>query len=255
MKCCIIGCGWLGKPLAISLVSEGYEVFGSVRNADRLEELRENHINAFLYDGSAYTEIPEEHRTSDWLIICFPPSKSSNYSQQVESLVSQISPNTQILFTSTTGVYFQDEFVNESSEVKRDHIVYLSERIVIQSGREYVILRLAGLIGGERHPVKQLSGKTLEDGQHPVNLVHRSDVIHAVLRVVASGITNHIFNVVYPDHPSRGVYYTQMAMKMQLPLPEFHFGNSSGKRVDGSTIEGVLKFTYSQPIDQFDSKF
>jgi nucleoside-diphosphate-sugar epimerase len=248
MKCCIIGCGWLGKPLSMHLFSSGYEVAGSVRNESLLEELIENQIDAFLYDGKKYLDIPEEHRISDWLIICFPPSKSDHYSQQIKELASQISPRTRILFTSTTGVYLPNEFVDERSEVKEDHIVRIAERVVIESDRDYVIFRLAGLIGGERHPVKQLSGKTLEDGQHPVNLVDRLDVIRAVCVVLESSIKNDIFNIAYPDHPVRGDYYTEMAIKLQLPLPVFHFGVSLGKKVDGSKIERVMNFSYREPV-------
>ena len=37
----VLGCGWLGKPLAISLLDEGYSVKGSTTSEDKLELLED----------------------------------------------------------------------------------------------------------------------------------------------------------------------------------------------------------------------
>lgn len=44
----IIGCGWLGLPLAERLVAEGYTVKGSTTSVDKLSLLRQKGIDAYL---------------------------------------------------------------------------------------------------------------------------------------------------------------------------------------------------------------
>ena len=248
MKCCIIGCGWLGKPLAVALRSKGHDVSGSVRTQESALLLEHEGIKVFLYDGVTHRQVPKEFQDSDWMIICFPPSKSDNYNAQIAELLTQTSSTTRILFASTTGVYSDNNIVTESSHVKKDHPVYQAEAKVIDSNRQYVILRLAGLIGGERHPIKQLAGRALEDGQHSVNLVQRNDVIQVISAIVETSCTNELFNVCFPDHPTRESYYTEMANRKNLLPPTFQSGDSTGKQIDGSRIEKVLNFRYTEPI-------
>ncbi len=248
MKVCIIGCGWLGKPLALHLQSQGYAVSGSGRTDESVASLESDGINAFPYDGVTYKKLPSEYNDADWMIICFPPSKSDNYSVQMAELLSQASPSTRILFTSTTGVYENNKTVDEQSPTKKDHPVFQAEMKVAESHRGHVILRLAGLIGGERHPIRQLAGRTLEDGQHPVNLVNRADVIQAISNILEKNCVNELFNLCFPDHPTRASYYTEMAIRKKHSVPSFHSGESFGKQIDGSRIEKVLNFSYNEPI-------
>ncbi|MBT8238285.1 MAG: NAD(P)-binding domain-containing protein, partial [Croceitalea sp.] len=42
----IIGCGWLGKPLAKALLAENYKIKGSTTTKDKLKELEAEGINA-----------------------------------------------------------------------------------------------------------------------------------------------------------------------------------------------------------------
>ena len=46
-KISILGCGWLGLPLAKSLLSKGYEVKGSTTSESKLEVLKNAGISPF----------------------------------------------------------------------------------------------------------------------------------------------------------------------------------------------------------------
>jgi len=248
MECCIIGCGWLGKPLAVHLKSRGHEVAGSVRSENQAPDLEVEGIFTFRYDGIDFSVIPQKLQKYDWLIICFPPSKSYHYSHQVKEIISQVSPETRILFTSTTGVYSAKGIIDEEGTINEGHIVFEAEQFVRNSEKKYVILRLAGLIGGNRHPINQLAGKTLENGQDPVNLISRNDVIRAIELIIEQEISNELFNLSYPDHPSRADYYTKQALIRSLAPPTFSMGHEKGKQIDGSRIEKMLKYVYLEPI-------
>ena len=46
----ILGCGWLGEPLAISLLEAGYSVKGSTTTESKLATLEASQIEAYLID-------------------------------------------------------------------------------------------------------------------------------------------------------------------------------------------------------------
>ncbi|MFN9110901.1 MAG: NAD(P)-binding domain-containing protein, partial [Bacteroidota bacterium] len=73
MKITVIGCGWLGMPLAQRFVEAGMEVSGTVRTVDKLDQLSDLGIRPILYSGSISQELIVDLQTTDLLITCFPP--------------------------------------------------------------------------------------------------------------------------------------------------------------------------------------
>lgn len=249
MKITIIGCGWLGLPLAKRLIDIGHEVHGSTTQVARLTLLSDSGIHGFVYDGLVNDQLPEIVKTSDVAIINFPPSRSADYAAQLTNLISQLSCETNIIFTSSTGVY-QDlnGLCSELSPVMETHPVFLAEEAVGDSGRKYTILRLAGLISEDRHPVKYLVGKQNADGQKVVNLVHREDVIAAIFSILHHQVWDETFNVCFPKHPTRAEYYVEQAEKRQFSLPIFTFSEGSGKEIASTKLIQRLNFTFNNPI-------
>ena len=73
----ILGCGWLGFPLAQSLVSEGFKVNGSTQTESKLTQLTEAGIHAFHLRLSPH-EIQGDiahFLQSDILILNIPPGR------------------------------------------------------------------------------------------------------------------------------------------------------------------------------------
>ena len=249
MKITIIGCGWLGYPLAQKLKEVGHLVYGSSTHLEKLAVLMDAEIIPFIFNGSEHQSIPDEARTSHLLILNFPPGKTSNYPEQVKNILDQVNPSTKVIFTSSTGVYEEVEGeVTEESPIKADHPVALAERVIQESGKNFCILRLAGLIGGERHPVKYLSGRSVQDGNMAVNLIQRDDVISGILKVIEKDEWNTVYNLVNPKHPSKADYYSEMARKMGLVEPIFEPSVKMGKSVSGKKISDELGFNYNHLI-------
>jgi nucleoside-diphosphate-sugar epimerase len=245
MNCLIVGCGWLGLPLGTLLVNKGITVYGTYRNPSRATVLESVGIVPIPYDGVEVTSIPEHLRSSNVVLFAFPPSTSADYALQIHLLSQSMSSKTHCVLLSSTGVYVDVQgVVNEESPVQEDHPVRKAENAVIESGKPYTILRLAGLLGGDRHPINFLAGRHLENGQHPVNLVQRLDVLSAIQSVIINGASNTVFNVVYPSHPSREEYYTKVAKQRGLEYPIFNAQDTIGKSVDGTKIKKVLHFSY-----------
>jgi NAD dependent epimerase/dehydratase family enzyme len=104
---------------------------------------------------------------------------------------------------------------------------------------------LAGLVGSDRNPVHFLSGREVSNGQHPVNLVDQQDCIQAISTLVESNLSSQVFNVAYPNHPSKKAYYTEKAEILGLVPPVFSNGASPGKTIDGSKITRLTSFNYN----------
>jgi nucleoside-diphosphate-sugar epimerase len=249
MKISVIGCGWLGLPLAKRLLDIGHEVHGSTTQDSRLTLFSDISIQGFVYDGLEHDQLPEIVKACDVAIINFPPSRSANYAAQLTDLISQFSQQTKIIFTSSTGVYQDlDGQCNELSPVIETHPVFLAEEAVRHSGRKHMILRLAGLISEDRHPVKYLAGKQNTDGQKVVNLVHREDVIAAIISILNQQVWDETFNVCFPKHPTRAEYYVEQAEHRHLSLPTFTFSEGSGKEIVSAKLIERLNFTFNNPI-------
>ena len=98
----VLGCGWLGKPLSISLLEEGYLVKGSTTSTDKIETLEKLDIDAYLLNIAEFEEY-YDFLQSDILIIAI----TSKDIDAFENLISQIQESTiqKVIFISSTSVY------------------------------------------------------------------------------------------------------------------------------------------------------
>ena len=112
------------------------------------------------------------------------------------------------------------------------------------------IIRFGGLIGPDKHPVTMLSGrKVLNNGNHPVNLIHLNDCISIISSVIKQNWWGEIFNAVYPLHPPKKEYYSQEAVKRGLEIPEYsHTSPHSGKKIDSRRLIHVKKYIFTTSI-------
>jgi nucleoside-diphosphate-sugar epimerase len=253
-NCVIIGCGWLGQPLGSEIAKLGFTVYGGTRNAEKIKVLSQQGINGFKIDFNEQ-EISldlssEQIQNTSLVIFSIPPTGFSNYAESLSTIANLFSQETHLLFASSTGVYKEvNEIVNENSALDENHAVTKAE-ILLQNnfkGR-LTILRLAGLIGENRHPVKYfLNKQDIPNGLAPVNLIQLTDVIPAFLTVIQEKKVNQIYNICSPQHPSRMDYYGEIAIqKFGAQLSFLIEGN--GKIIDGSKIVKESGFQYNTSI-------
>jgi hypothetical protein len=58
-------------------------------------------------------------------------------------------------------------------------------------------------------------------------------------------VWNNTFNAVAPNHPTRKIYYSQKAIALNLPKPEFSETEPSiGKIVSTEKLEKILGYKY-----------
>ncbi|MGF1704086.1 NAD-dependent epimerase/dehydratase family protein [Photobacterium makurazakiensis] len=267
MKVSICGCGWLGFPLAVSLVAKGIDVWGSKQQAIAAQALEKKGISGVAItlpddlDNHQRRDEITDFLNADILIINIAPGRHQGADQDFITNVSLLSQNAKlagckhVLFISSTGVYGSAcGQITESTQAQPDtksskaH-AQLEQHLLSEWGENAVVLRLAGLIGPNRHPVKFLSGRAgLEHGKDRVNLIHQIDCIEAIGCIIDQWPKHQVFHLAAPSHPTRERYYSCMAQKAGLVEPEFlpSFDRDS-KVVDATITCEELSFSFAYP--------
>ncbi len=263
-KISILGCGWLGLPLAEFLISKGFSVKGSTTNYNKLSLLSSRNIDPFLLElkpGIKGDRI-KEFFNSEILIIDIPPGgddKVTYHPEQVKSILDEVKGSfvSKIIFISSTSVYGNvnrevteiDEHDPEKESGKALKIV--EDMLVSEPSFEKTIIRFAGLIDDDRNPVKFFAGrKNISGGNIPVNLIHRKDCINVIYQVIVLDAWGGIFNACSEMHPSKREFYTAAAEKLNLPVPGFIDTDDGYKIVNSDKLKRRLgyKFLYPDPL-------
>ena len=263
-KISILGCGWLGLPLAKSLVSKGYSVKGSTTSEAKLAVLEFANIQAYsirLTENEVIGQTDDFLSESEILIIDIPPKLrgdgAENFVTKIATLIPFIAKSTinHVVFISSTSVYADDNtIVTENSQPEPDtesgRQLLASEKL-LQTNTNFktTVIRFGGLIGENRHPIHFLAGRqNLENPEAPINLIHQDDCIGIIEAVIAQNAKGEVFNAAAPYHPSRKDYYTQKAIALGLPLPEFDEGKASiGKLIVAEKIGLMLHYSFVKP--------
>jgi len=238
-KVSIVGCGWLGLPLAKCLIEEGHDVKGSTTRLERIVELEAVGVHAFQLkagNGRWQGDGLIDFLACDILIIAIPPGTKRNpestHAEEVKALMQVISDSKiniqKVIYVSSTSVYKNSNRIVMESDVieevdAENKILFRAEKHIQSSAiKDKLILRLGGLTGYERMLGRFFAGKAeLEGGNEPVNLVHRDDVISVILFLLKNESVSLVLNVCSPLHPSRKDFYTQLCERFDLAQPIF----------------------------------
>lgn len=258
MQISILGCGWLGLPLAQSFIEKGFSINGSTTSATKTERLQAVGINPFLISLTANGiegDIGKFLRNSEILIIDIPPKlrgeNSESFTDKIKMLIPHIEAANikKVMFASSTAVYADDNtLVTEETPAKPEteggRQLLEAESLLANTSFKTTVLRFGGLVSEDRQPVKYLAGReNLENPDGPVNLIHQKDCIGIMLKVIETDTWGEIFNAVAPYHPTREEHYTKQALALGLPAPKFsHEKPSNGKTVSSQKSAEVLGY-------------
>lgn len=259
----ILGCGWLGFPLAKHLLQNGYSIKGSTTTESKLERLQKEGISPFLISLKANDfprHIVDFLENSEILIINIPPglrgNSEENFVAKMENFIPFIEKSSvkKVIFVSSTSVYTdKNQVVTEETmpnpETESGKQLLISENLLLKNKNfQATILRFGGLIGEDRHPIKLLSGRNnVENPDAPINLIHQSDCIEIIHKIIEKEVWNTVFNAVAPFHPTRKKYYTEKALEMNLVPPQFNENQPSvGKTVSSHKLIEVLNYEFKK---------
>ena len=271
MKVSILGCGWLGFPLAKKLIEIGFEVKGSTTSEIKLDLLKSNNIHPFLLELSEDKitgNISDFLGNSEILIIDIPPglrkiteaTSEKTFVAKIENLVPFIEKSTikKVLFISSTSVYDDTAAiptVNEKTVLNPNtesgkQLMEVENLLRNNYNFQTTIIRFGGLIGEDRNIVKMLTGKTnVANPEAPINLIHQEDCIWIICEILKQvqldKVWNETFNAVAPIHPTRKKYYTEKAKQFHLTAPLFNENETNfGKIVSSEKLETILDYRF-----------
>jgi nucleoside-diphosphate-sugar epimerase len=261
-KISLLGCGWLGFPLALNLISRGYQVNGSTTSPDKLPIFKESGIDPYLVQFDTSGDDPDmyEFLNSDILIIAVPPGRRSidglaNYRKMAKTLKDQLAKSkvSKVIFISSTSVYPEsNSILTELSaidpETESGIVLAETEAILSSLDMKVILLRLSGLIGPKRMPGRFFAGRTnIPNGFAPVNMIHQDDVISLINCLIDSETAEGVYNGCSPSHPSKEEFYTLAARAEQLDPPAFIPEKLMWKIISSERTERELNFSYKYP--------
>lgn len=228
----ILGCGWLGLPLAQTLVKEGYSVKGSTTREEKLETLHDAGVEPWLVrlDPEVNGDDIVAFLQSDTLIVNIPPLRRDDiveyHIEQFSSLIDALgqSPVRSVLLISSTSVYpalnreVTEEDAVDPESLAGQALLLVEEMLMQESAFQTTVLRFGGLIGYDRNPAKYLA--TMAEIAHPdqpMNLIHRDDCIRIITEIIRLKQWGEVFNACSPLHPLRKEYYGRAAEIAGLP--------------------------------------
>jgi nucleoside-diphosphate-sugar epimerase len=250
----VLGCGWLGLPLAKELVASGYKVNGS--RTKIVKEKIDYGISSFNIDIENLTNNIEDFLNVNILIITIPP-KLKNHKVKLSELIKKIenSPVKRVIYTSSISVYGNTSGIitekTKTNPTRESSIEVLETEQLLNNNKNFstCILRLGGLIGEKRHPAYYLSGKEIKYAKDLINLVNINDCILAIKKLIQNNITNEVFNLVNPGHPEKGTYYKKCCENLKLPIPIVTKHKSSAiKEVSSAKIINSINFQFKYDL-------
>jgi nucleoside-diphosphate-sugar epimerase len=237
----IIGCGYVGLPLGAELARLGHDVHGICRTANREAAIIQAGVRPVIADITERGSLEQIDLPFDWVVNTLSSSKGgvedyrAVYLAGTRRIIQWLSaqPPKKYVYTSSTSVYAQMDgsSVGESSETtpnsETSRILVETERLLTDAAKTNdfpaVILRVAGIYGPERgHLFQQyLRGEArIEgDGSRLINMVHRDDVVRAIVAALERGQAGDVYNVADDEPVTQHQFFAWLSGQLHLPMP------------------------------------
>jgi len=190
MRVLVVGCGYVGLPLAIELARLGHTVFGLRRSAGAHETLQRAGVTLLQADITQPASLQAFPRDFDWVVNCVASGGGGVedyrrlYLEGMRNLIEWLVPGSagvppascgtlndqktcrrdggapRMVYTSSTGVYGQNDgsLVDETSPTQpaseTAQVLVEAEKTLLAAGREKnfpaLVLRAAGIYGPDR---------------------------------------------------------------------------------------------------------
>lgn len=259
----VLGCGWLGLGVAQSYVADNFIVHGSRQSKKGADSLQKHGVHGFV------VQISENHDSGNLteflngvsrLFLTIPPGLQKNPKRDFVAMIHQLLPHIhssevkEVVFTSSTGVYGPQQGLVSPSIVPQPQtesgrqLLEVESLLRSQDGFSTQIVRLGGLLGDDRHPVKQLAKlPVVYNPQAPINLIHKVDAIGLLRYLADRAPWQSIYHGVAPWHPTKQDFYEQAANEMQLPSPKFAEDPGNANKVVTDPQVQSLGYAFLEP--------
>ncbi len=259
----VLGCGWLGMPLAEELIRQGYKVKGSTTTESKQKEMFQKGIDPYYLHLTPIVQARDlkGFLDAELVIINIPPGTRTRsalfHVEQMQHLLPHLEKSSAryIIYISSTSVYpdlnrsVKEEEVVDAAQAANKTLVTAETLIREIPGKEVTVLRCGGLTGYDRLLIRHFAGrKGLTTGEEPVNLIHRDDAIGIIMAVIQQEKWGETYNVCSPEHPLKKDFYKQLALQFGFEPPEFlNTEKQSFKLVSTRKLETELQYIFKFP--------
>lgn len=203
----IFGCGYVGTALAEAFLARGVTVGALTRNPEKAAALRAMGVSEVV-EGDLHSSDWHGRVQGDYshVVNCVSSAGGGiegyrlSYFEGQRSILKWSAGRKieRYIYTSSTSVYPQDggvwvdETADTSAAPETGQVLCESEQLLLQSEavQQAYVLRLAGIYGPGRHYLLDLlkAGETriAGRGDYHLNLIHRDDIVSAMLRILES---------------------------------------------------------------------
>ena len=216
----ILGCGWLGKPMAVSLLNDGFLVKGSTTSEIKIQELESLGIESYCIDITEFEEF-DLFLASDILLIAITLKDIDAYERFIEQI--EISSIQKVIFISSTSVYpASNSIVTEETETMNTPLSEIENLFKNNTFFETTIIRFAGLFGPGRHPGSWFkNGKIIPQPNGFVNMIHQEDCINIIHEIIDQHCWPTTFTASRHAHPPRKAFYINARNSLNFEMPIF----------------------------------
>lgn len=255
----VFGAGYVGGAVAAAAGALGMRVTALTRNPAKVAALAAEGCEVVIDELAADTWHGKISTRADYVLNCVSSGGGGiegyrrSYVEGMRSILAWAAKRGGVgtmVYTSSTSVYPQSGGmrVDETApivETLGTPAVLLEAENLLRNATggaatpvcaRWFILRLAGIYGPRRHHLlDQLRAGETEiggAGEHRLNLIHRDDIVAAVLAAFAAPekIANEVFNVADDRAVPKAEVAAWLAQKIGCPPPRFTGEPTAGRR-------------------------
>jgi nucleoside-diphosphate-sugar epimerase len=243
MKLFCFGLGYSSLALARALKSEGWDIAGTVRTADKQATLKAEGIDAHVFDGAGpMTDGAAALGGTTHLLDSIPPNDAlpAPVLAWHASDIAQSEELDWVGYLSTTGVYgdhggaWVDEETPPAPNLERSRLRLEAEHMWLVMAERYAlpvhVFRLAGIYGpgrGVLQQVRQGRAKRIVKPGQVFSRIHVADMVQVLRASIGAPYPGRIYNLCddEPEAPDKVVTYA-CALLGVAPPPEVPFDDA-----------------------------
>ncbi len=247
----VFGAGYVGAALAREAAGRGARVWALTRNREKARALAADGIETVIADLAGSDWHARLPANAEWVVNCVSSGGGGTAGYRhsyVDGLRSILAwgagarePGT-LVYTGSTSVYPQDGGVRVDEQASTEPAEGAAE-ILLEAeslartwpGRSFV-LRLAGIYGPGRHhlldALRKGAGALPGQGDYRLNLVHRDDIVGALVSVLTAPpeVKGGIFNVADDGAAPKAEIAAWLASQIGVEAPGFTGVAALGRR-------------------------
>lgn len=227
----IVGCGDVGMRL-LPLLRRHFRVFATTSQPERRAELRALGAVPLVADLDQPASLRRLAGLARYVVHLAPPPADGALDRRTRNLTAILPEQGRMVYVSTTGVYGDcgGALFDESRPVaprnpratRRVDAEAVLRRWAVRSGSALSILRVPGIYGAERLPLKRLQLGTpalLAAEDVYTNHIHADDLAMIIVSALFGGLPNRIYHAVDDSDMKMAEYFDAVADAFGMARP------------------------------------